>query len=175
MPLSTRCFLEECGLWRASCLLPLSPSSFPQEVCSSANRKLNQGTESSTRASKNSTLWRKAQWDKGKQGGRDVLSLRPWARSINPIHAMRTQWRQEQGLAMGCPQPGFPQRPWDHLRPKQGPSVASPNYTELCRHAALWPRNERSPKNQVLKTFSFSGGYRWLGHRDTKLINGLLH
>lgn len=118
MPLSTRCFLEECGRWRASCLLHLSPSSCPQEMCSSANRKLNQGTESSTRASKNSTLWRKAQWDKGEQGGRDVPSLRPWARPINPIHALRRQWKQEQGLAVGCPQPGFPQRLWDHLRPK---------------------------------------------------------
>lgn len=29
------------------------------------------------RAPKNSGLWRKAQWDKGEQGGRDVLSLGP--------------------------------------------------------------------------------------------------
>lgn len=80
-------------------------------------------------------------------------------KTYNPIHALRTQWRQEQGLVLGCPQPGFPQRPWDHLRPKQGPYAVSLNYTELWHHAALWPRNERSPKNQVLKTFSFNSGY----------------
>lgn len=135
--------------------LPSLSSSCPQEVCQPANRELSQGTESSTRASRNSTLWKKAQWDKGETGGRDVPSLRPWARPIYPVHALRKLVTETETTSLGFPsESGFSQRPWDQLKPKQGPSAASLNYPVLCHHAALWVRNGRSPKTQVLKTFS---------------------
>lgn len=51
MPLSTSCFLEECGLRRACCphLPSLSLSPCLQEVWQTANRELSQSTEPSTK------------------------------------------------------------------------------------------------------------------------------